>query len=148
MAKRTNPPADTQMSIREKLQAASTALTKTKEFEVGGEKFLAIGLMTGPRNRLIEESRRSDGETNVAKMNPRLIAMCIHTPDGKPVWNVNNGNDLMFIDGLAPAITEPMTAAANFVNGWTKEAIAEGKDASATPNTNSDSSSPVALVAA
>lgn len=128
-------------NLREELKVASVSMMRTKEFEAGGKKFLAVGLVTGPQNRLIEESRRSDGQTNILKMNPRLIAMCIRTPAGETIWNVNDLTHLQEIDELHPSITQAMTEAANFVNGWSKEAVEAGKDGSQTPDTSSDSSS-------
>jgi hypothetical protein len=136
------------MSIRDELKAKSATLTRTKEFEAGGQELMAMGLMTGERNRLLEESRKSSGDPNIAKMNPRLIAMCIRSRSGEVVWNVNDLNDLAEIDGLDPEITEPMTQAANFVNGWGEDAVKAGKENSKAPKTSSNSSSPPASAAA
>lgn len=135
-------------SIRDGLKAKSATLTRTKEFEAGDMELLAVGLVTGPRNRLLEETRKSDGIPNIAKMGPRLIAMCIRTREGEQIWNPNDLDDLNEIDALDTAITEPMTEAANFVNGWGEAAVKAGKSDSKTADTNSVSSSPPALVAA
>jgi len=135
--------------IRAKLKARTDGLVREEEFEAGGEKMLAIGLMTGGKNRLMAETANSEGVVNVAKFTPRVIALCIHDAGTrKPLWNVNDLNDLNEIDELDSEITDAMVAAASRVCGWGKDAVRAGKLASKTPNTSSDSSSQPALVAA
>jgi hypothetical protein len=137
-------------NIRERLKAKAEKYVREEKFEVEGEKFLAIALMSGEKNRLRQEARQGDSNAlNPMKFNPRLIARCIHDPaTRKPIWNGNDLTDLQEIDALPEEVLEPMAAAASRVNGWSKEGVEEGKDDSQTPNTSSDSSSPVALVAA
>lgn len=135
-------------SIREKTKAASAKYVREEAVTVDGIEYLAIGLVSGEKNRLRQETRVGE-DINVAKFSPRLIAMCICDPETrKPIWNVNDLNDLQEIDGLDENITRPLGEAATKVCGWGADAVKEGKDASKTPITSSVSSSPPALVTA
>jgi hypothetical protein len=129
---------------RERMKERASTMHRREVFEIDGEKFLAIGLMSGLKNRLGSETGNAKtGDVNLAKFNPRLIAHCIHDPDTeRPIWNANDLNDLNEIDALPSEMTDPMLAAAARVCGWGKDAVNAGKPESQTPITNSDSSSP------
>jgi hypothetical protein len=124
-------------------------MVREEEFEVDGQKMLAIGLMTGGKNRLMNECASTEGVVNVAKFTPMLIALCIHDASSRqPLWNMNDLNDREEINGYPSEFTDAMVAAASRVNGWGKDAVKAGKIVSETENTNSSSSSPPVLVAA
>lgn len=142
-------PVSDPMSIREKLKVKAAGLGREELFEAGGEQMLAIGLMSGEKNRLLSECSNSEGVMNAAKFGPRAIAMCIFDPETrKNLWNVNDLNDLTEIDAFPSEITDPMMAAVSRVNGWGKDAVNAGKSVSAMETTSSDTSSPPVLVAA
>jgi hypothetical protein len=135
-------------SIRERTKAASAKYVREELVTVEGVEYLSIGLVSGEKNRLRQETRVGE-DINVAKFSPRLIAMCTCDPETrKQVWNVNSLDDLNEIDALDEAITKPLGEAATRVCGWGADAVKEGKDDSKTTNTSSASTSPLELAAA
>jgi hypothetical protein len=138
-------------NLRNKLKARSESMIQREEFDLHGDTYLAVGLMTGGKNRVQNECfDLTTGQVrDLAKFTQLVIAMCIHDPaSGKPVYNVNDQLDRQEIDALAPEDSEALLTPALRVCGWGKEAVKVGKPASEAPDTNSDISSPPALAAA
>lgn len=139
-------------SIREQLKVRAQGMQREEEFEVrgsGGVRMLAVGLMTGDRNRLFTECMDSEGRSNLMKLTPRILAMTMCDPQTRVLlYNVNSLDDHNEINALPPEWTEHMQEVAFRVCGIGKDAVAEGNGGSQSATTSSSSSSPHALHAA
>jgi hypothetical protein len=139
-------------SIREQLKVRAAGMQREEEFEVRGSegvRMLAVGLMTGDRNRLFTECMDGEGRTNLMKLTPRILAMTMCDPATRALlWNVNSLDDHNEINALPPAWTEHMQEVAFRVCGIGKDAVTEGKGDSGSETTNSSSFSPPALAVA
>lgn len=138
--------------IREQLKVRAAGLQREEEFEVrgsGGVKMLAVGMMTGERNRLLSEATNADGTTNYFKFTPRLLAMTMCDPGTRALlWNVGNLDDHNEINALPPEWTAHMQEVALRVCGLDKDAAKEGKEGSGEVTESSNSSSPPVLAVA
>jgi hypothetical protein len=137
--------------LRNKLNSRAASMVREEEFEIDGDKFLAIGLMSGGKNRVMNEcfDLQSGAIRDYARFVNLVIALCIYDPSTrKPLFNASSQEDRDAIDALPSEITEAMVSPASRVCGWGKEAVTSGKTGSEPPNTSSGTSSPPASAAA
>lgn len=135
------------------MKAHAASMGREEEFEVEGMpgvRVLAVGLMTGGKNRMLSETTDAEGKTNVAKLVPLALALCMHDPDSRTrLWNPASQEDRDEIDALPTVATDHMLTVAMRVCGMGKEAVSEGKgDSETSPNTSSSTSSPPVLAVA